>query len=436
MAIGLTLTATVAPDERRFPAAAVRDWLARAAVWFEAVGDAVLDAHLDRDREGRPHLRIAFHPAAEDVDVRFIGSTRVKLVARTSPAGPGYHAYICELFRQFASDFEFTWEEPPGDHDAGRFFVLKDRLRLESDFRHWLAQRANQALSRHGAHPGSLGLGLSKRVKYLHPGPILTPMGPRSLDWLKNVAADEHAGDDYFAWWTPALDAVFFRNRAMTRMWLDCPWRPPLSEYEGEMFDEIAADLANALDIDASLPLPWAAWKEITAHLDTDAHAFTVEPVSPELKLLIHKRAAENPAEPIGYRRHTVRVPLTGNWTIDLPGHFATRTSDDGETWTAWDTHRTVWFRGVSAAEDQSAEEVLAVGRTNLPAGEPMPPRSKHGILGEAVFGPHTEDGQAFWRLSGMVAAAGKLAACNIYLKNASDRDWAITVWKSLRLES
>jgi hypothetical protein len=435
MAVGLTLTAALATEERRFNAAAVRDWLARAAVWFEAVGDAVLDAHLDRDSEGRPHLRVAFHPAADDVDVRVSPGGRIKLIARTSPAGPGYHAYLCQLLKQFASDFEFQWEEPPGDHDAGRYFVVGDRARLESAFEHWLSQRCTNLLPKVTADGAPYSLGLSKKVKYLHPGPVLTPLGPRSLDWLKSAANDVATGKDYFAWREPTLDAEFYRNRAVCRMWLDCPWRPPLSEYEGEMYDEIAADLANALDIDSNLPLPWAAWKDVLADLEADKHQFTVEPTPPELRLLVHKRAGENPAAPLGYRRHSVRVPVTGGWTIEVPGHFATSWEDDGHTWNAWDTGRTVWFRSVFA-DGQSAEEALIVGRVNLPDGEHLPGRHKHGVLGEAVFGPHHEDGQDLWRLSGIASVDGQLAACNVYVNNVIDREWAINVWRSLKRDA
>ncbi|CAN5379409.1 hypothetical protein BH11PLA2_BH11PLA2_44890 [soil metagenome] len=431
MAVGLTLTAALASDERRFNSAAIRDWLARAAVWFEAVGDAVLDAHLDRDVEGRPHLRVAFHPAADDVDVRISSGGKLKLIARTSPAGPGYHAYLCTLLRQFALDFEFTWEEPPGDHDAGRYFVAGDRARLDSAFHHWLSNRCSQVLSK-PSHTGSMSVGLSKRIKYLHPGPVLTPLGPQSLEWLKAVAEDEHAGIHYFPWREAVLNAEFYRNRAVTRMWLDCPWRPPLTEFEGEMFDEIAADLANALDMDEDLPLPWGAWKEIIACLETDAGKFTVEPIAPELKLLVLKRAAEHPAPPLGYRRHPVRVPLTGGWQIEIPGPFATGWDDDGQTWNAWDAGRTIWFRGVDV-EGQSAEEVLDVGRANLPNGEQLPSRTKNGVLGEAVFSPHQEEDQELWRLSGIAAADGRMAACNVYVKDLADKDWALATWRSLK---
>jgi len=83
--------------------------------------------------------------------------------------------------------------------------------------------------------------------------------------------------------------------------------------------------------------------------------------------------------------------------------------------------------------EGQSAAEALAVGLSNLPPGESLPMKLHRPVLGEAVFSPHDEEGVAMHRLSGIAAADGQLAACNIYLRDAADRDWAIAVWQSLR---
>jgi hypothetical protein len=429
MALGLTLTATLTNGDRMGPAA-TKDWLSRASVWFEAVGDAVLDSHLNRDIDDKPHLKIQCHPAADAIDVRLGSSGRLKLVAKTTPAGPGYHRYLCDLLRQFAKEFEFEWERPPGDHDPGFYFSNGDVHRLESLFNHWLSGRCQQVLAKVKDGGGPYSVGLPRGVRYLHPGPVLTPLGPLPLAWLKLVAADETAGTAFFPWREPSLDCAFYKGRALTRLWLDYHWRPPRTEDEGEMVDQIAADLANALDADDDAELPWNAWLEVIAAIEADRGRFTVEPIAPEMKTLIAERA--NNAEPIGYRRHPVRVPLTGEWTIDVPGHFASHWNDDGLTWSAWDGPRTVWFRSIPV-NGQSAASALAVGRANLPLGEAVQSQMHKPVLGEAIFGPHAEEGQNVHRLSGIAAAEGQIAACNIYVQDLEDKTWAIDVWQSLR---
>jgi hypothetical protein len=54
-------------------------------------------------------------------------------------------------------------------------------------------------------------------------------------------------------------------------------------------------------------------------------------------------------------------------------------------------------------------------------------------VRSAAVFGAVEEEGRTVWRLSGMAGAPGQLAVCHIYTEEASDRDWAIQTWHSLR---
>jgi hypothetical protein len=62
-----------------------------------------------------------------------------------------------------------------------------------------------------------------------------------------------------------------------------------------------------------------------------------------------------------------------------------------------------------------------------------VPGPAAAGVVGEAVFGPHEEDGKPVWRLSGVAACPGKLAACNVYVSDPADREWAVRIWRSLR---
>ena len=67
--------------------------------------------------------------------------------------------------------------------------------------------------------------------------------------WLA-TAADPSQARDFFPWWNPELDAEFYRNRALVRLWCDFPWRAPLTETEGELADQISNDLASAFKLD------------------------------------------------------------------------------------------------------------------------------------------------------------------------------------------
>ncbi|MBP3959043.1 hypothetical protein J8F10_27685 [Gemmata sp. G18] len=429
MSIVLSLTGQLDLAERLSRTEA-RDWLARAAVWFEGIGDAVLDAHVVRDGDERPVLLVALHPAAPAAEVRLGASGRLRVSAPTGVPGPGYHIHLCDLFRQMADEFEFEWVADDCA-DPTNYFHSRDRGACERAFLRWLAEVC-------ATRPKSIGLPTNHGFTYY--AEVLTPLGPRTHTWATEVAANPEKGRDFFAWWSPDLDPMFYRGRALVRMWLDFFWRPPLSEAEGELADQIANDLASSFKLDPAAELPWAEWLELLTAIAGDEDGYCVTPNDEGLSIELWKHMGPLPApgakDRIGYRRFAVRVPLDGGWSVEVPGELARERNDD-RTWTAWDRTRTVWFHPLRftkpGGEPPTAAETAEVGRKSLPEGEPLPGFDRDGLRGEAVFGPVEEDGRTLWRLSGVTGAPGQLAVCNVYIENEADRDWAVRTWHSLR---
>lgn len=427
MPIVLSLTGQLARTERLSRTEA-RDWLARAAVWFEGIGDAVLDARVVRDSEEKPILLVMLHPASPTVEVRLGGSGRIRVTATTSPAGPGYHIHLCGLFRQMADEFAFPWVADDCTDPTG-YFHSKDRTACQQYFLRWLANECAR---------GGDSIGLPAGHGFTYPAEVLTPLGPRSRQWCAEVAANPAKGRHFFAWWTPELDAAFYCGRALVRLWCDFFWRPPLTEDEGELADQIANDLASAFKLDPAAELPWPEWLEVLAAIEGD-EGFCVTPNDQVLSIELWKRAGPLPAGRenvrIGYRRWPVRVALDRGWSIEIPGELARERRD--HTWTAWDQTRTVWFQVLrftkQDGEPPSAAEAAEFGRKNLPEGETLSAVNRDGVCGEAVFGSVEEDGRMLWRLSGVSGVSGQLAVCNVYIENETDRDWAMRTWHSLR---
>ncbi|HVK18408.1 MAG TPA: hypothetical protein VM533_15840 [Fimbriiglobus sp.] len=393
MVPGLALTGRVELSGQKLARADVREWLARAAVWFETVGDAVLDARLDRDGD-RTVLSVTFHPAAEDVVVRLSSSGTVRLTANTWPAGPGYHAYLCGTLDAFAEDFGIVWDQV---EDPTGFSRTADPAALQTHFLTFL-RRACDTLATSGDEP--LVLGLPADHGFTHPGPVLTPLGPRPREWLA-------AARDFFPWWTAEPDAAFYRDRALTLLWCEFPWRPPLTEDEGELTDQIAADLEMAHSLDPTGPLPWAEWAEVLAAVAGDRLGLTMQGIEPELKAEVLRRAAVlDPATRTGYRRYPVRVEVGGGWSVEIPGSFADGWDADGRTWVGWDDHRRVTARVGGGAESFAPEFAEALDET----------------------------GRRVWRLTGLARANGcEALAYRIDVPDLADRAWAETVWRSLR---
>jgi hypothetical protein len=431
MPIVLSLTGHLPLGDRRLSRSEARDWLARAAVWFEGVGDAVLDARLMRDAEERPVLLVDLHPVAPPVEVRLGGSGKLQVAAVTTPAGPGYHQHLCDLLHQLADDFDFDWDLAHCS-DPTHYFDSGSTTGVEQQFLRWLAGVCAK-------RPASVGLPAGHGFTF--PGEVLTPLGPRTRAWAATVVEEPHRGGDFFAWWSPDLDAAFYRNRATARLWCEFPWRAPLTDAEGEVADQIANDLATAFKLDPGGDLPWTEWLELLDAIQADARGeqFCVTPTDTVLSVELWKRTGPVPRADgprVGYRRSPVRAALDGGWSVQVPGGFA-REWDADRNWTAWDRTRTVWFRRVGFTKPDgsspTALEALEVGRKSLPEGDPVPGLEVGEVRGAGVFGPVEEEGRTVWRLSGVAGVAGQLAVCNVYAESAADRDWAVQTWLTLR---
>ncbi|HEV3383651.1 MAG TPA: hypothetical protein VG097_02485 [Gemmata sp.] len=437
MPITLSLTGQIEFGDHRLSRIEARDWLAGAAVWFESVGDAVLDAQVMRDAKEKPVLLVVLHPSPPPVEIRLGATGKVRVTAVTTPAGPGYHHHLCDILRQLANDFAFNWVADDCSDPTG-FFASRNRTSLEQAFLRWLAAACRGS-------PKSIGLQSDHGYKF--PAEVLTPLGPRTREWTTAVAAEPHCGGDFFPWWEPDLSARFYLNRGLARLWCDFVWRPPLTDNEGEVADQIANDLATAFKMNPAAEFPWIEWLELLNTIQADDEGFCVTPNDQVLSVELWRRAGPVPSSskqglpgnrnlPIGYRRFPIRVALDGGWSVEVPGEFA-QEWDGQRNWTAWNRTRTVWFRRVGftkpGGSSPTAAEVLDVGRRSLPDGEPVPSVDSGEVRSAAVFGAVEEEGRTVWRLSGMAGAPGQLAVCHIYTEEASDRDWAIQTWHSLR---
>src|SRR5579872_4433041 len=153
MPIVISLTGQIELGDRRLSRIEARDWLAGAAVWFESVGDAVLDAQVMRDSNEKPVLFVILHPTSPAVEIRLGATGKVRVSAVTTPAGPGYHHYLCNVFRQLGNDFAFNWVVDDCSDPTG-FFASRNRAPLEQCFLRWLGTACSGNPTSVGLSPG------------------------------------------------------------------------------------------------------------------------------------------------------------------------------------------------------------------------------------------------------------------------------------------
>lgn len=436
MGVGLYLTGTyVAADLDHEP----EEWLEEVATWIEGhESEPLMMCHLGEDDEGIATLFLQAHPCAEDVEVRVPAPGRLSVAAKTSTAGPGYHLFLCELLHQMASDFVVTWDDPDnseGGDDTGHFFK-EDADGVRAEMLKWLGAVAklvidNSQNDESRIHMVSMPLGYS----YPEVKAVVTPTGPRSLDWFHAVLKDPDLGISFFPWWDAGQGADFFLGRAVCRMWQEVRWRPPITEEEGELLSDVHFDLERAYHLNPEGNIPWPEWQEVVDYLN-DFFGYVEFQLEGDLEPEIKRRAeaAPEPATRIGYRRGQVQVVLTGGWTLTIPGHFAEEWEDDGQIWSAWFGGRTLWFSSWSMQDDNDqdrpAEEIL----DELEYGEGKVIEHSDGdIIGRAVFAPHEEEGQSLWNLKAYSAVQGGFCMLNFYLTDESDLPWALEIWKGIR---
>ena len=197
--------------------------LKRVEKWVIAHAGAPLTAReVGKGHEGKPALFLKLHPAAEPVEVAVTGKGRLLVSAKTSSAGPGYHAYLCDLLKRLGKSLRVTWDPPEEEGDEGtRYFHAGDRAALEGEMLEWLGDIAATVQENVGRGGGWYSVSMPLGHHYETGGQVVTPLGFRGAAWFAAVAADPRKGIDIFPWWDEGLGAAYLLKRALCLMWAE-----------------------------------------------------------------------------------------------------------------------------------------------------------------------------------------------------------------------
>lgn len=365
MSVGLLLTATGTGDLRP----SVEEWL---TAYCEQDPECAVTPTADQ-------LLLDIHPAADPVEFSFVERGTMVVTATTATARPGYHLFVCDLLHQLGEAAGLTWDDANDDtclDDTG-YFHSGDRAAPAQRMNEWLATLTPEDLR-------------------------LLPLGPR-----------EQAGPEQFPWPGEDRDATYYLNRALTLMWQSVRWRAPLTDDERAVDEAVLIHLQTAYDLDPTLDFPAAEWHELAAYVEAEP------PPIPD-----------SGAEPsIGYLRKWLNVHVKSNWTVRIPGAFATQF--EGDTWTAFDHDTTVEIT-IFPFDKKTPEQIL---------GEAFQRERDE----ELEIGPHdrrateeyVEEDECH-ALNGLIAIPERLCVVNIYFaatseEDASLRDQALAIWQSIQ---
>jgi len=409
--------------------------LADAQEWIDREhGQAVRSMRRDRTPAGAIELTVDLHPAAEPVTIAADAAGRVRAWAEVTAVGPGYHTFIARLLERLGATLGIVWLEDPGaarpaDMVAGerargqaREQLLErgdvERAHLES-----LGQLLGRVLELRRAGDTGIHVGLRPGTRFSSDGAIVTPLGPRDDDWLDRAARDARVARDIRPWWLDAMDAQYHLQRSLCIMWTEIRWRPPTDDAEVATFDEALRHLRRALPMDPSLPYPWREWQEL----------ISLRGVSDPIEHRVTPRAASAGASPtpIGYRRRPITVVQEG-WSLEVPGDFSEhRTSEE---WRGRDRGRAVTLAGgvIGTERDPMPPETfLAEIAPSL--GDSVLNHRDGELLGTARIGTDASSGIEVAVLEGYAAVPGRGAAIRIVFDEATDWQWAVNLWRSLR---
>ena len=192
MGVGLYLTG------RCRAAADDEVWLDRVHSWLEEnAGEPLEKVRLGRDGRDNPAVAATLHPCAEDLEITVSGPGRVAATAKTSGAGPGYHVYLCDLLGRLGDAMAIDWDGPSAEEGTGDetgYFHTGDPKALEDAFLHWLRGLVGIIAEGLGNDYQWLMISMAIGHHYHHHGPLVTPMGPRGLEWLRPSPRNPRGG--------------------------------------------------------------------------------------------------------------------------------------------------------------------------------------------------------------------------------------------------
>lgn len=397
--IGLEAEGTLRGDEAALRAA-LEGLDAEPAVTVEA-HDGALFAQL--------------YPFAEPARFALDGD-RVRVEASSAPAGPGYHAWLCEALRALPVDWDRV-------NDDSGYFYGRAREPLEELFVDWLGAAAAEILERASEGVSRFALGMPEGHRYTYDGVVATLLGPRDREWLEATRSDASAGTDVFPWWNEDRDAQYFERLARASMWLEVRWRPPVTDDERATLDRVVTWVERAHGLDPERALPWAEQAELFTCLEEESLRAT----------RARMKASKAGAPAIGYRRRPVRVELSGGWSMQIDGDLAERWEERG-TWVGWDDTRSVWFNSLTVERDGAPSPDAQATLAELPAleGDEILELEAGPLRGMASFREEEVDGETVYRLEAHAAQGHHAAIGTLVFTEASDRQWALETWGSL----
>jgi hypothetical protein len=259
---------------------------------------------------------LSFFPPAGGFALNWANG-RIQFDAKTSVAGPGYHAALVDLCDRLQAEIGLKWRWDAGGDQTG-YALDRDVPKLFRAF----ADQFYAFCEYYEAHSGTYkhhALNLPEGLAMDGHDGVATPLGPLPVNFFIDAKCQHSdpgpSARQVFPWWDLASQ-LFWPNTLRALLWTDIKWRAPRTPWETFIVETVhriakRVDLADQPQINAAL----RELNEIVGKPD--------ESIAPA-------------KEGIGYHRHKKAFFLPGAWRINLPGYYTEQDEDDGSTTCLW----------------------------------------------------------------------------------------------------
>jgi hypothetical protein len=385
--------------------------------------DALLQQLMDVSRTPEGALEVLLHPAEEPLNFSLKENGALLCSAKTSTAGPGYHAYVVEWLEQLGRVCKLDWQwAPEGGGDETGYCRHRDMERLQAEMTRQLLGIVKIVVD-HKADYKNLMLGMPVGFPcVLGNHCAISSMGFWDADWFDAFANGDEAqrldlSRAFFPWWSEGRNAEFWERLGRVLLWVGVPWHVPESEAE---------ILASKLPLECF---------ERARKLSPGVRAPETE--LSELRCLLGDNAPQRPPHPegIGFRRRMMLRPLVANWTIELPGYWYDEMQEDGKAQAYWFGDRTVRGSALSynPKDDKPRTAADTLSILGVPPADAVHFKRGH-IKGYASISRECDDGNDYFMLTGYAAAPDNICVVTICYDDPADKEWAFETWKTVNV--
>ncbi len=418
--MGLSIRTGMKPKKRFFfkSSESFQDLLHRLA---SAIGAYLTEKHLDAVSYitmGKETMLVGIHPAEEEVEF-YVDQGYLVCAAKTSSAGPGYHAFVIEMLGEIEKRCDIKWDwnnQAQGFFDESDFYTDRDFQKLQDAMARYFKGVSKHILT---LESKSLRLSLPFHLHVEDDHFALSPMGVWDKSFFESVVDDSAYNDTmaeaFFAWWHKPQDALFWRNLGLVKIWMDVKWQKPLSK-EDPSYQTIESTLS--------------CFEKARALSRDDIHLPDAE-IEDLKKLLTHEGDFTPNHDFKGFYRRYLRRHLTGKWSLLIPGYFYE--SDNTDETTVSYYHGDCYITSTSYSCAQSI-------RPEHPSDEEFSGSTlqvfdfeEEDRQGKATLVKVEEDGSDVFVLICHITVPGSICTTMIQFVDEHDIPWATQVFKTIK---